>query len=341
MRKYFAIIVVVLASLFLPAPTVSAEGNTVTISPASVDIELSQDDSEKVTTFTVTNSYNVPVELTIDLQGIDQQGGRIIPTDQLDPGLVDSVRFSDQLLIIPDNSTKTVSVTFVNSSSLSPGGHYGTIVFAQKKAGDSEVNITQSVSVGLFLVKRGGQIREVKVNTFRLNQLPYQIPSATLTGIENTGNVHITPRASVLVYDWRDNLLAKSIVNEDSRRILPAKELVSETKIVQSRRLWYPQRIKIILEYRGDGIEEIKQLTLSKIYIPAYIFIVIPVLVGSFVFFLRKRKSWRKRSKRSLQTEQSTLEGVRIAVRRIEKSDKPSKSDQKIVVKTNDSDLET
>jgi hypothetical protein len=340
MKKRLAslVFIVLAGSTLLASMPVRAEGNSVTISPASVDLEFGQDDTQKVTTFTLANSYNVPVDISVELQGIDQQGGRIVPAPDADSSLSSVVRFSETLVTVPDKASKTITATFTNTDSLSPGGHYGTIVFAQKKVGDSEVNITQSVSVGLFLVKRGGHIRDVRVNSFRLSQLPYQIPGAAFAEFENVGNVHITPRASVLVYDARDNLVAKSIINEDSRRILPGKTYQSETKIVQSRRLWLPQKMTIVLEYRGDGVEEIKQLKLTKLYIPGY-FMIIPFLLAAIIVpIVRGKFKRRHTNNRRLAVTESNE--TSIPVRRIKSSKSEPSKPQKIVVKTNESELE-
>lgn len=338
MNKKFLLLALLLATSFYPVG-VSAEGNSITVSPALVDIEFSPDDTEKVTTFTLDNSYNAPVDITVELQGIDQQSGKIIPTADVDIGLLGAVRFSETLVTIPERSSRTVVASFQNLDSLSPGGHYGTIAFTQQRVADKDVSITQSVSVGLFLVKQGGQIRDVSVTTYRLKNIPFQLPSATLTEIKNVGNVHVVPRASVLVYDHSQNLVAKSIINEDSRRILPGSSLQSETKFVQTRRVWLPQKLTIVLEYRADGIEQIKQLTITKYYIPPYIFFVTPlILIGSGL--LAKKYLLRSKLKKLRQETGSESDETIIKVRRGKSTKSPKSSPKKIVVKTIDTSLE-
>jgi hypothetical protein len=184
-----------------------------------------------------------------------------------------------------------------NTKALSAGGHYGTIVFTQRKTGDSQVNFTQAISTGLFVVKRGGQLREVDATAFTLRKLPFQIPSSGEVTIKNIGNVHVIPRYVILVYGKDNTLVAKGVGDLDSKRILPDKELTEKVKIIQSRSLWLPERLKVVLEYRSDGIEESKRIEKSFLYIPPYTVVVIGLLFSVVVLLIRR--GWRRRKRTS------------------------------------------
>jgi hypothetical protein len=169
-------------------------------------------------------------------------------------------------------------------------------VFTQQKFGDKDVNFTQAISAGLFVVKRGGQLREIDTTTFKTHAFPFQIPGKADVIMKNIGNVHLTPRASVLVYDWRKTLVAKGIANNQSRRVLPGKEFQDTFKIVQSKKLWLPQKLKVVFEYRADSIEEAKYVTSTQLYIPPYLFVIVAVaLIGAAVIGKRKLKKRKQR----------------------------------------------
>lgn len=297
MRKLVLSLLCITVAALLGVGHARAEGNTITISPAQVDIELATTDAQKNASFTVTNTYNVPVELSVELKGINQEAGLIIPSDEVDPMLADSVKLSQTLIAIPEQSTATVSMVVTNGKALSAGGHYGTIVFTQRKSADSQVNFTQAISAGLFVVKRGGQLREVDATSFSYKRLPFQIPSSASVTIKNIGNVHVIPRYAVLIYGKDNLLVAKGVGDIDSRRILPDKELDEKVVIKQSKALWLPQRLKVVLEYRSDGIEESKQIVKTMLYIPPYIVPLMIVVLGCITLLVRR--SWRRRTRKS------------------------------------------
>lgn len=332
--------------MYLPIASSQAVGNSITISPAQLDIELGVNDTERQANFTIGNSYNVPVILNIELKGIDQQSGRIIPSDDVDQGLISSVRLSQTELTIPEQSTATISLVVTNPSSLSPGGHYGTIVFTQRKSGDKEVSLTQAISAGLFVVKRGGQLREVDNTLFKTRTLPYQIPSSAQITIKNVGNVHVIPRASILVYTKNGSLVAKGVANTDSRRVLPGRAYEEKISLSQVKRLWWPQKLRVVLEYRADNIEEAKHIEKSILYIPSYVVPAGCVVLLLFVLLVR-RKTHGRRKKKATQVvleslgdeiliEQATPpEPINLVPKTIpRKSKKRSKKPKKISVDT-------
>lgn len=281
-------------------PSAHAQGNLITVSPALVDLELGPADQEKTTSFNITNTYNVPVEMSVEVKGIDQVSGRIIPSDNVDQSLLDALHISDTLVTIPENSSIVITATLTNTDNLSPGGHYATIVFTQRTAGNEEVSINQAISVGLFAVKRGGQLREIELTSSKLTNLPFQIPSSATIQINNIGNVHVIPRASTLVYSAGDELIAKAVFNQDSRRILPQREYIDTAKITQSAKIWYPQRLKVVTTYRADGIEEAKTTTQYITYIPAYCYLVFALLLFS-MHWLIKRAIKKRKSRKSIK----------------------------------------
>jgi len=296
-RLVSSLILLVFGLISVPIPKALAVGNSITISPAQVDIELSTTDATKQTTFTIGNSYNVPVVLSIELMGIDQQAGRVIPSADIDQSLVDSVRLSATELTIPEQSAMTVSLIITNSSQLPPGGHYGTIVFTQRKTGNEEVSLTQAISVGLFVVKRGGQLREVDAGLFTSRSLPFQIPSSSELSIKNVGNVHVIPRAGVLVYAKNNDLIAKGVANTESRRVLPGKTYEEKITIQHVKKLWWPQKLKIVLEYRADGIEEAKTISKNIVYIPAYVVPVSICIVLLMIISVRYKLTHKKKKR--------------------------------------------
>jgi hypothetical protein len=308
---------------------VHAEGNSITISPVQVDIEVSTTDTEKRSSFTISNSYNVPVELSIELKGIDAAAGLIIPTETIDEGLASTVRLSATQIIIPEQTTSTVTLVITNSNLLSPGGHYGTVVFTQRKVGDRDVNFTQAISAGLFVVKRGGQLREVDASKIIYHNVLFQIPTSAQLTLKNIGNVHVIPRGSVLVYDHSGELIAKGIVDAESKRVLPGRELKDRVTIHQTRRLWLPQELKLVFEYRADGIEEAKFVEKHVLYIPAYVVPLALFIVLVFILIVRKKLK-KRRPRVKLSTFGELVEETVVAVAPLEEPQQTETSTKSI-----------
>ena len=328
MKKFLLAIVAVFS--LVPGTVVRAEapGNTITVEPAVADIELVASETQKRATFTITNTYNVPVELTLELKGIDQEQGAIIPKDNIDDELSASIKLSETLVTIPEQSSYVASMIVLNTDQLAPGGHYATLVITQQKVGTEEVSIKQAVSVGLFIVKRGGQLRDIEPTTVLYNRWPFQLPSSGDITLKNIGNVHVVPRASITVYDANGRLISKGVFNEDSRRVLPGKELSQRVNMNRFLSLWLPQKIKINFEYRADSVEEYRFSETVLWYIPPYSVAVFALLLAAAAWLLRhnKKRQQMQRQVRRTDLEQLGETEMNKTVPKKPKSKKPKRS---------------
>ena len=320
----------------------------ITVSPAQADIELGVGQVSTTTSFLLTNTYNVPVELSVELKGIDEESGRIIPSGEVDSHLASALHLSKTSLVLAEGASVNVDVEVQNQKELSAGGHYATLVFTQQKVGDQTVSVREAVSVGLFIVKRGGQLRQLDLTSYKLLSYPLQIPARADIEIKNSGNVHLIPRASVMVYDSKNNLVAKGVANEDSRRLLPGKALQDFARVRQVRHLWLPQKLRVELQYRADGIEEQQTVIKQIYYVPLYLLLVaagVIVTIIVIIRFVRRRKARRKKITPSTQPvalEAATEDTVTVSkpVRRPSKKKKSTKKTKKSTQKPTESSIE-
>ena len=322
-----------LGLLLSGAPTAHAQQqkNTITLEPALVDINLEQGEGEYKTAFTLKNSYSVPVELSAQIKGIDEQAGIFIPDGDPDEQTINALKLSDSTITIPENSSAVVYM-IINAELLSPGGHYATFVVTQEKIGTSNVAIRQSLSAGLFIVKSGGQVREVEPGDISYTRTLFGMPKSASVTLKNVGNVHIIPRASVAVYKG-DTMLAKGIYNSDSHRVLPGRQYQEEVPINGVARTWLPTKLKVVFEYRADSVEEYRYSETFVWYVPPVFVlsivlgvVLVLVLVSSFRKHKNKKRRFQKKPRNNPFAAQeevsddSDAEELRITVRRVPKN---------------------
>jgi hypothetical protein len=319
----------VLVLLALPGGVARAEQtkNTIVLEPSLVDLELAEDEGLRQTAFTIKNGYDVPVELSVLLQGIDEQRGVFLPVSDLAEQLSSSLKLSETQIIIPERSSRVVYMT-ITTPLLAPGGHYAALVVTQQKIGNSDVAIKQSISAGLFMVKRGTLVRSVEPKQISYGRTFWGKPDSADITLKNVGTVHVIPRASVTVYRG-DTLVSKGVFNIDSRRVLPGRELQGTIPLQDVGATWWPGRLKVVFEYRADSAEEFRYSETMVWHIPPRFIVagLASVAVLWMLIVLAKRTLKRPRKAKVSKTPQTALdeEGQRIVVRRIPGKPKPKK----------------
>ncbi|MBC7582079.1 hypothetical protein H7097_04425 [Aeromicrobium sp.] len=293
-RPAFGSLVFVLA-LLVTAPGTTFAADTkpgITVSPGRLNFSLSKDSTEQVVPVTITNTYDAAVTLNAQFRGIDENAGLLVPTDDLNPAFASTLRVSDTVLNLAPKETRVVQVQASNPATLSPGGHYATLVLTQQIDGQAQLSLNAAISLSIFVVKVAGAEQKLSLTSFRTNNNLFQIPTKATLTFRNDGNVHAVPRGVVSVLDGTYTTLASGIANQNSLPLLPGKSVKSEVQISKVSSIWKPQRLLIWTAYRADGVTDQTFVRSSTYYIPPLYPIALSIIVLALVV---TRRRWQSR----------------------------------------------
>ena len=280
------------ATVHAAAPTTSVSSG-INISPAQLKFNVGSTANSQVFPLTITNNYNAPVSLSAAFSGIDENANLLIPSGTLDPSFASALSISQTAVTIPAHTAKILNVQATNLNSLAPGGHYATLVLTQQDVGGTRLSIKGAVSITIFVVKNPGAYQSIALSGVSTNHWLFRLPTTASLGFNNTGNVLVVPRASVLIFDHSGNrLLQKGVGNIQSYQLLPGNQLQTSVKVSSLANTWLPQKVRMEIIYRADGASQLSTATGSFWYIPpVYLLLLTPL--GWYVW--RKIDRYRRR----------------------------------------------
>ncbi len=281
----FAFVAFLLAQAVVGVPVLAQPPNQLSVTPAFINVELSDVNTVEKTQIAITNTYASNIDLLAELKGIDEVSGKLVPSGDIDPTLEQAVKLSSTDFTAAAKGMTILEVNVTNTPELAPGGHYASLVLSQKPKAGQQAAYTSQISISIFIIKLGGERRNVEAKVLNSNQNIFKLPSSIKLAFSNTGNTHVTPRASVIVTTSSGQTVANGVANTGSQPLLPGKELNSTISLTQTRFLWLPQKLKQVLSFRVDGSESIKQSQLYFWYVPP-IFILLLFAIPTLLFFV-------------------------------------------------------
>jgi hypothetical protein len=181
-----------------------------------------------------------------------------------------------------------------NSSKVSPGGHYGAILIRQMSADTSrQVPINQVVSVGLFLVKEDGAIRQLELSEKNKNTMWYTRQKRVEYLLKNTGNSDVTPRITTTITQGA-RTYAKATFNENSVPLFAGQERSYSSAFVYQKTM-LPGRYTKSVAYRYDGQQDQTVIQSKFWYVPVWTFVtVFVVFFGILIVIVGSKKRRNK-----------------------------------------------
>jgi hypothetical protein len=221
----------------------------------------------KNTTFgvTLTNrtaSDQTITATTVDFKSLDESGGVAflgseITSLQKKYGLAKWLALDSAPMVIPSGGSKKVTVLLDNRQDLSPGGHYGAIIFkieGGKSAGSqNSVDVKQVLASLVFAKKLGGEQYDLRLTSIDSASKWAGGDQKLKLRFYNPGNVHVVPRGVVKLIDGKGKVIAKNIINAESGIILPETFRVYPVTFTDVPVL-EPGTYKLVAEYRYDGL---------------------------------------------------------------------------------------
>lgn len=311
MKRYLVGILLVGALGFVYAlPPVRAAGS-ISVSPFYQDIVVTGNKTSQEFAVQVANRTTSHQSLhikAVDAVGLDQGGGLLFegaPANSLGEqyNLASWIDMGKDVLELEPGEAATVKGQVVNKASLSPGGHYGALLIypenLESALNGNKVTVKQVLSSLLFVQKPDGATYDMKANDVAVPSTVLRLPDQIQIRFRNDGNIHVTPRGVVKVYDPRGTQVLQGVVNDVSRTLLPgvSQSVPAPLHVVGSA--WLPGKYRMQVQYRYEGAEQFVTLERSFWYIGWPI--VITVLAGLALYGLSRKSMQAKRKRRRLQ----------------------------------------
>jgi hypothetical protein len=298
---FFVVLFALVCAIFLFTLTVSAEQNSnLTVTPGVITVELTEPNQVKDTEITINSTFLTQISLEAALSGVDDSSGTLVAKGPIDENLEKSLTLSETQVNVPANGSESLYLRVTNSDSLSPGGHYAALTLSQIAQDGSQINLQSTISISIYIIKRGGEKIDLQITNLFINSSLFKLPTESSIEFKNTGNVLITPRASVTVRSTDGKIVyAKGVSNQGSQSILPEKSLPDTFSINNVNSLpFLPQKLKIITEYRAEGIINARYTELYFWYIsPFFVLGLLIVITLIIVMIIRSMKRQKKKKK--------------------------------------------
>lgn len=269
--RFFLIVLV--GMVFLSAPVLAQDGSF-SVSPLYHEITILEGDQVQRIPMELTNRTDADAAFrlsSVDFGALDESGGVAFLGGDGDfekrYGLASWIIPENDTVIIPAGTSETIYVRLENRESLSPGGHYGAMLFQMVQdepisAENSSVSIRSSFASLFFVKKQGGEVVGFEYKGISDTRVAMSgIPEKISVKFQDSGNIHLVPRGRILVTDMFGRIVRKGIINDDSGRILPESFRVFPVMLKPVSRAYFPGKYSVSVEYRYDGKEE---MTISQ-----------------------------------------------------------------------------
>lgn len=297
-------VVIIVSNFRVPHTLAQRPANTVTIEPASLNFNMSGSSDKQVSMVTIHNDYDTDLRMSVKFKGIDETGGKIVPQGDPSAVILDTLKLGATEFGVPAHGVYFLTILATDNGTLPAGGHYGTLVLSDKTNQAGQSSIQTEVSLGIFIVKRDGLISKIELTSHLLARKYFTFPKSLSVELLNDGNAHEIPRGSAQVIDRRNNVLAEGVFNKDSRIILPGKRFNQQISLDKGKNSYLPQRLRLEIRYRADGMDE--ETTYQKYfwYVPAmYLYLAIAVSILAVIFMLRRKLKIDTKNKSKITTK--------------------------------------
>lgn len=263
--RYFFVVFVFLALVLARVETVSADSG-LALEPVFQNISFSADSTQTDFLVTLTNTTTEALTLrpsVVDFGSLDESGGVAFlgTVDNLERkySLASWMRPEKDVIFLDPGEKEELRVFIENRDSLSPGGHYGAVLFqigADSLSSDENVvSVSQSISMLVFAQKKGGERYDLEFKGAERSKNPLFVPMRVRLRFQNGGNTHVVPRGRVTLSDPLGRVVKKGVINPESSLILPETQRIYATEMQSLAWVFFPGFYTMIIAHRYDGKE--------------------------------------------------------------------------------------
>jgi len=208
-------------------------------------------------TASVEQRFNIRL---VDFGSLDESGG-VAFLGSGDPREYDVAKWMEvpvtDILVAPNSKTR-LDVIIKNDDTLSPGGHYGAVLFENNTPDNNtdekpRIAVRQVFSALIYLRKVGGEVFSFHLENKEYRKDFWRLPEIMSIRFANEGNVHVVPRGTVRISDPLGRTVRKATINESSGLVLPNTKRVFEERFVSISSAWIPGHYSVRTDYRYDG----------------------------------------------------------------------------------------
>lgn len=287
-KCFFSAVIVVACLTLLPRIAFG-----MTVSPAFLQFTISEKNQEQVVPLSVKNDTGVRVEYDVRIVDVDTDTGSLLPMDTVSPKTVSVFSVDKPTFMLDPGQSVNIFVIAKNNTDLAPGGHYGALLVKQKSASANEqVPLNQIVSVGIFLVKEDGAVKDITLVSELANGIYFNMPKQTNIVLKNNGNVDVAPRGFVAI-SRGTQLVVKKAYNETSKPVFAGKEQLYTISTL-TQKLHIPGKYTMTVSYRSDAAGMQKIATSTFWYIPLWSIMSVVLFVGTVTFYFYKKHRGKK-----------------------------------------------
>ena len=215
-------------AFLLPSISFAQQGMSLTVTPPLFQFTLTPGETWASSIKVVNgNDYDLTVYATpIYFESTGENGkGRYVPLSVEDNAtsthsLAGWVDITDGPILVPRGQSKRIPFFITAPEKAEPGGHYASILIGTRPPdtkGSSEVKVSSMISALLFARVSGDIIEEGRIREFSTEETLYETPEAHFTlRFENTGNVHVLPRGSIIIYNMWGKERGRIDVNREA-----------------------------------------------------------------------------------------------------------------------------
>lgn len=200
-------------------------------------------------------------------------------------------------IVVPPTSKAKLDIVIKNDENLSPGGHYGAVLFEKAVLeGDADpdktqVAINQVFSALVYVRKVGGEVFAIEFLDQEYRTDSWRLPETATLRFANTGNVHVVPRGTLRISDPLGRTVQKATLNQSSGLVLPQSKRRFEERFQSTALAWLPGHYSVRTEYRYDGKDTFEVRGEKYWYFPPATFGLLVLVIGG-VFGIKK---WRQK----------------------------------------------
>jgi hypothetical protein len=222
----------VLSSLVLAAALVwmPFAANAFGVAPAMLDLSASRGEVVQ-SRFSIINS--TAADQTYYLEAItfiareDSGSPQFIPYEEDHAGLPEWIRFPSKTVSVPANSQGEMPFQIAVPADVASGEYFAAITVSDTPSevvATNGASVSAKIAVLVFLTVEGETLQKAALLDFTAPDAGSltRIPSLSFAyRIQNQGNVHVVPTATVTARDMFGRVVASTNANPDATRILP------------------------------------------------------------------------------------------------------------------------
>lgn len=293
---FFAIILAIIL------PSNYAAASSTTVAPAYLRFSVSEQSPSSTAAFAVVNNSSRTVAYTAKIVDVDVQSGSLTPIDSASLATKSMFSLQQASFSLVAGQSVNVLVNAYHSAAAAPGGHYAAVLLSQDQPiNNTKPTIQNMVSVGLFLVKEEGVVRQLQTKTSLLPAIVTSLPSKDTISIKNTGNSDVVPSGYVMLKKG-DNVLSKAIFNDQSRSLF-ANTTYEFTADFSSIKGQWPGKYtrEVLVRYNG---QEAAEVTVSNFwYLPVW-----SMLLSIFLVAILSRVGYKRYTRLRLHKKKQTVQ---------------------------------